>query len=162
MWWLLFVKIVLTSSSSPLGLPLPLFFIQGGRGYKEGNRVGYNMIPIRTLSLLAYFTHIYIYIYNYLLLGEHVMVLWNLLDGESSYSRPLLRPFESMRGGTPSTNHHQYPSSLCSGHFVIQKCHLDFKGAYNGVCILNSGVMLKCTLLTWLSRWGEMRDWSLT
>jgi hypothetical protein len=63
MWWLLFVKIVLTSSSSPLGLPLPLFFIQGGRGYKEGNRVGYNMIPIRTLSLLAYFTHIYIYIY---------------------------------------------------------------------------------------------------
>jgi hypothetical protein len=29
----------------------------GGRGYKEGNRVGYNMISIKTLSLLSYFTY---------------------------------------------------------------------------------------------------------
>jgi hypothetical protein len=36
------------------------FYIQGGQGYKEGNRVSYNMIPIRTLSLLAYFTYIFI------------------------------------------------------------------------------------------------------
>jgi hypothetical protein len=34
------------------------FYIQGGRGYKEGNWVCYNVIPIRTLSLLDYFTYI--------------------------------------------------------------------------------------------------------
>jgi hypothetical protein len=36
------------------------FYIQVGRCYKEGNRVSYNIIPIRTLSLLAYFTYIFI------------------------------------------------------------------------------------------------------
>jgi hypothetical protein len=40
-----------------LGVPLPLLLYQGGRGYKKGNRVGYNMISIRTLSLLTYFTY---------------------------------------------------------------------------------------------------------
>jgi hypothetical protein len=44
----------------PLGCLYPFFYIQGGRGYKEGNRVSYNMIPIRTLSLLPYFTYIFI------------------------------------------------------------------------------------------------------
>jgi hypothetical protein len=47
-----------------------LFFSPGGGGgvgYKEGNRVGYNMIPIRTLSLLAYFTYIFIDIIIYAL-----------------------------------------------------------------------------------------------
>jgi hypothetical protein len=39
----------------------PSFYIQGGRGYKKGNQVGYNMISIRILSLLAYFTDIAIY-----------------------------------------------------------------------------------------------------
>jgi hypothetical protein len=43
------------------------FYIQGGRGYKEGNRFGYNMIPIRTLSPLAYFTHVSIDIAIYVL-----------------------------------------------------------------------------------------------
>jgi hypothetical protein len=43
----------------------PPFYIQGGQGYKEGNRVGYNMISIRTLSLLAYFTYIFIDIIIY-------------------------------------------------------------------------------------------------
>jgi hypothetical protein len=38
-----------------------------GRGYKEVNRVGYNMIPIRTLPLLAYFTYICIDIIIYAL-----------------------------------------------------------------------------------------------
>jgi hypothetical protein len=70
------------------------------RGYKEGNRVGYNnIIPIRTLSLLAYF-----YRYSYLHLGEHDMVLWNLLHDGMSCIGPLLGPSESMRGGTPGTN----------------------------------------------------------
>jgi hypothetical protein len=42
------------------GYLYPFFYIQGGRGYKEDNRVGYNMIPIRTLSLHVYFTYIFI------------------------------------------------------------------------------------------------------
>jgi hypothetical protein len=45
----------------------PSFGIQGGGGYKEGNRVGYNMIIIRTLSLLVYFTYIFIDIIIYAL-----------------------------------------------------------------------------------------------
>jgi hypothetical protein len=36
-------------------------------GYKEGNRVGYNMIPIRILSLFTYFTYIFIDIIIYAL-----------------------------------------------------------------------------------------------
>jgi hypothetical protein len=49
-------------------VPLPLLlYPKGGRGYKEGNRVSYNVIPIRTLSLFAYFTYISIYIIIYAL-----------------------------------------------------------------------------------------------
>jgi hypothetical protein len=70
-------------------VPLPLHLYPKGRGYKEDNRVGYNMISIRTLSLLTYFTYISIYIPIYAK-GEHVMVLWNLLDDGSSHIRPLL------------------------------------------------------------------------
>jgi quinol-cytochrome oxidoreductase complex cytochrome b subunit len=43
----------------------------GGWGYKECNRVGYNMILIRTLSLLAYFTYISIGITIYTLGVRH-------------------------------------------------------------------------------------------
>jgi hypothetical protein len=46
---------------SPRGDSTPPFISKGG--YKEGNQVGYNMIQIKTLSLLVYFTYIYIYIY---------------------------------------------------------------------------------------------------
>jgi hypothetical protein len=42
-------------------------FIFKGQGYKEGNRVSYNMIPIRTLSLFTYFTYIFIDIIIYAL-----------------------------------------------------------------------------------------------
>jgi hypothetical protein len=42
------------------GCLYPAFYIRGGRAYKEGNRAGYNMISIKTLSLLAYFTYIFI------------------------------------------------------------------------------------------------------
>jgi hypothetical protein len=52
---------------SLVGCLYPSFYIQGGRGYKEGNRVGYDMIPIRTLSLLANFTYISIDIIIYAL-----------------------------------------------------------------------------------------------
>jgi hypothetical protein len=45
----------------------PFFYIQRGRGYKEGNQDGYNMIPVRTLSLLVYFTYIFIDIIIYIL-----------------------------------------------------------------------------------------------
>jgi hypothetical protein len=58
------VGLVLTS---PLGVPLLLILYPRGPGYKEGNRVGSNMIPIRTLSLLAYFTYIFIDIIIYAL-----------------------------------------------------------------------------------------------
>jgi hypothetical protein len=51
----------------PLGGIYPSVYIQWRRGYKKGNRVGYNMILIRTLSLLAYFTYISIDIIIYAL-----------------------------------------------------------------------------------------------
>jgi hypothetical protein len=60
MCWLLFDGLVLTSSSCPLGVPLPLLLYARGRGYKEDIRVGYNMIPIKIISLLSYFTYIFI------------------------------------------------------------------------------------------------------
>jgi hypothetical protein len=85
---MLFIGLILTSSSCSLGVPLPLLLYLRGRGVKESNRVGYNMIPIRTLSLLAYF--IDIYIYNHLCLREHVMIIYNLLDGGPSHSESLL------------------------------------------------------------------------
>jgi hypothetical protein len=44
-------------------------FISKGQGYKEGNQVGYSMIPIRSLSLLAYFTYISIDIAIYTLVS---------------------------------------------------------------------------------------------
>jgi hypothetical protein len=40
-----------------LVVPLALLLYQGA-GYKEGNRVDYNMISIMTLSLLVYFIYI--------------------------------------------------------------------------------------------------------
>jgi hypothetical protein len=82
----------------PYAVSLPLL-------YKEGNRVDYNMIPIMTLSLLTYFTYVFIDII--ICLGEHTMVLWNLLDSGPSLSGPLLGPSESMRGCTPGTNPRQ-------------------------------------------------------
>jgi hypothetical protein len=56
----LFVSVVFWGASTP-------HFISKGRGYKKGNRIGYNMIPIRTLSLPAYFTYIFIDIIIYAL-----------------------------------------------------------------------------------------------
>jgi hypothetical protein len=37
------------------------------------------------------------------------MIIWNLLNGGLSHSRPLLGPFESMRGGMLGTNPPQQP-----------------------------------------------------
>jgi hypothetical protein len=51
----------------PREVPLPLLLYPRGRVYKECNRVSYNMIPIRTLSLHAYFTYIFIDIIIYAL-----------------------------------------------------------------------------------------------
>jgi hypothetical protein len=50
-----------------LGCLYPSFYIQGEPGYNKGNRVGYDMISIRTLSLLIYFTYILIDIIIYAL-----------------------------------------------------------------------------------------------
>jgi hypothetical protein len=44
----------------PCGVPLLLLLYPWGWGYKEGNWVGYNIIPIMTLSLLAYYIFIFI------------------------------------------------------------------------------------------------------
>jgi hypothetical protein len=89
---------------------LYLFFHPKGRDYKDDNFLGYNMIPIRTLSLLAYFIYIFIDII-FLYLEEHVMVFWNLLDGRPSRSGTFLGPSESLRGGTLGTNSYQQSSS---------------------------------------------------
>jgi hypothetical protein len=51
----------------PVGCIYLSFYIQGGRGYKEDNQVGYNIILIMSLSLLAYFTYIFIDIIFYAL-----------------------------------------------------------------------------------------------
>jgi hypothetical protein len=53
------------------GCLYPSFYIQGGRGYKEGNQLSYNMISIRILYLLAYFTYIFIDIIIYALGAHH-------------------------------------------------------------------------------------------
>jgi hypothetical protein len=50
-----------------MGYFYPSFYIQGGRSYKEDNRVSYNMITIMTLSLLTYFIYILINIIIYAL-----------------------------------------------------------------------------------------------
>jgi hypothetical protein len=49
------------------GVPLPLLLYLSEQGYKKGNRVSYDMILIRTLSLLIYFTYISIDIIIYVL-----------------------------------------------------------------------------------------------
>jgi hypothetical protein len=55
------VGLLLTSTSPPLGVSLPLLL------YLRGGGRGYNMILIMILSLLAYFTHIFIDIIIYAL-----------------------------------------------------------------------------------------------
>jgi hypothetical protein len=50
---------------------LPLLLYPEGRGYRKGNRVSYNMVPIRTLSLLAYSTYILIDIIIYTFGARH-------------------------------------------------------------------------------------------
>jgi hypothetical protein len=43
-----------------VGCLYPSFYIQGERGYKEGNQVSYNMISIKILYLLDYYIYIFI------------------------------------------------------------------------------------------------------
>jgi hypothetical protein len=50
-----------------MGCIYPSFYIQEGRDYKKDNRIDYNMISIRTLSLLVYFTYIFMDIIIYAL-----------------------------------------------------------------------------------------------
>jgi hypothetical protein len=45
----------------------PSFYIQWGEVIRKVNRVGYNMIPIKTLSLLTFYTYILIDIIIYTL-----------------------------------------------------------------------------------------------
>jgi hypothetical protein len=82
---------------------LHLLLYPRGQCYNEGNCVDYNMISIITLSLLAYFTYIYIYIIIYAL-GITSWSSWKLLYGGLSRNESLLRLSESLRGGTLDTN----------------------------------------------------------
>jgi hypothetical protein len=91
-------------------VPLPLFLYLRGRGYKKDNRVGLQYDPNQN-SISTCLFYIYSYRYNYLRHEQHVMVLWNLLDGGPSRSGPLLGPFEFLQGGTPGINPRQQPSS---------------------------------------------------
>jgi hypothetical protein len=61
------IDMVDLSWPSSRGDSLHLLLYQRGRDYKESNQLGYNMIPIRTLSLLTYFTYIFIDIIIYTL-----------------------------------------------------------------------------------------------
>jgi hypothetical protein len=93
--------------------PLPLVLYPRGWGYKEGNWVSYNMVSITTLSLLGYFTYIFIDIIIYALectpwpSGIFQKVGHNLLEDSRGYQGPS----ESMCGGTLGTNPHQQPPS---------------------------------------------------
>jgi hypothetical protein len=60
------MTIVFVVRLSP-GVSLPLILYPRRRSYKEGNRVGYYMITIRTPSLLSYFTYISMDIIIYVL-----------------------------------------------------------------------------------------------
>jgi hypothetical protein len=64
------VVLVIVVRASPtfpfVGVSIPPFIFRR-RGYKEGNRVGYNMVLIWTLFLLVYFTYIFIDIIIYVL-----------------------------------------------------------------------------------------------
>jgi hypothetical protein len=59
--------VVIVCRTCPLWMPLPLILYPRGREYKKSNRVGYNMISIRILSLPDYFTYIFIDIIIYVL-----------------------------------------------------------------------------------------------
>jgi hypothetical protein len=93
----------------PLGVTVPLLLYQRGRGYKEGNHVGYNMIPIRTISICL--VYICFYRYSYLRLKGHVMAFWKM-------GRALGVPPKSMRLGTHGTNPHHQPPSV----WQMSKC----------------------------------------
>jgi hypothetical protein len=67
-----------------------------GRGYKEGNRVCYNMIPNMTLTLLAYFTYISIDIIIYVLgsTSWSSEIFWMVGQVVADSSMGLLSPCE--------------------------------------------------------------------
>jgi hypothetical protein len=71
-------------------------FIYKGRDYKEGNWVNYNMILIRTLSLLVYFTYIFIDIIFYVLGSTHWSsgIFWMVGRVVTDPSLGLLSPCE--------------------------------------------------------------------
>jgi hypothetical protein len=86
---------VLRLKLSP-GVPLPLLLCPRRRGYKEGNRLGYNMITIKTLSPLAYFTYIFIDIIFYAMESTSWSsgIFWMVGRIVADYSLGLLSPCE--------------------------------------------------------------------
>jgi hypothetical protein len=78
------------------GVPVLLLLYPRGKGYKEGNQVSYDMIPIRTLSLLAYFTYISIDIIIYALGSTSWFsgIFWMVGRVVADPSLGLLSPYE--------------------------------------------------------------------
>jgi hypothetical protein len=56
------------------GVALPLLLYPKGCGYKKDNRVGDNMISIKTLSLLDYYIYFSIDIIIYVLSSSHIFL----------------------------------------------------------------------------------------
>jgi hypothetical protein len=103
---IVFVRLVLTY---PLRCLYPSFYSQEGWVYKKGNRVGYNIISIRTISLFAYFTDITIYALGNTLWSSEIF--WII----ESHIGSLLRSSESIWNSILGTNHHHHhlqPHSL--------------------------------------------------
>jgi hypothetical protein len=66
------VAVVLRVPSLTVSLPLLLY--PRGRSYKEINRVGYKIISIRTLSIITYFTYVFIDIIIYVLRSQAIVL----------------------------------------------------------------------------------------
>jgi hypothetical protein len=96
-------------------MPLSLFLYLWGRGYKECKRVSYN-IDLNQYYISTCLFYIYFYRYNYLCIGEHVVVFWSLSDGGLSRNRLLLKHSKFVWNGTLDTNPRQpfeLPKSPC-------------------------------------------------
>jgi hypothetical protein len=134
---------------SSRGTTAPPFISKEGRGYKEGNRVGYNMIPIMTLSLLAYFTYIFIYIIIYALWstswysGIFWMVGWVI-------SEPHLGPSESIRDGTSGSNTHHTSTEWLQRTSITQS---------EGVMEIRINITLQGNKLTTRHMWFTQTPW---
>jgi hypothetical protein len=100
-------------------------------GYKEGNQVSYNMISIRTLSLLTYFTYIFIDITIYVLgsMQWSSEIFWMMDWVIADHSLGLL----SLCGMI-----HQVPILICSPRVLAKWVDAGWSGSFLSVTNLPS------------------------